>query len=290
MDQLLQFLISGLTVGSIYALVALGFSIIYNASDVVNFAQGEFVMIGAMSAIFLMKAGLSYPLAALLAIAITAGVGLALEKFAIEPAKNATVVSTIIITIGASISLRGAALLIWGKEIYGLPPFTSNNPIKIGSATILPQNLWVMLGTAVTVLAVKYFFDRTKMGKAILACSYNKKAAYLVGINVKKMLLVAYGLSAALGAAAGLLVTPITFMSYGAGVMLGLKGFCAAILGGMGNSMGAVLGGILLGIVETVGAGFISSGYKDAIAFFVILLVLFIKPSGILGKGEAERV
>ncbi len=290
MDQLLQFLISGLTVGSIYALVALGFSIIYNASDVVNFAQGEFVMIGAMSAIFLMKAGLSYPFAALLAIAITAGVGLALEKFAIEPAKNATVVSTIIITIGASIFLRGAALLIWGKEIYGLPPFTSNNPIKIGNATILPQNLWVMLGTAVTVLAVKYFFDRTKMGKAILACSYNKKAAYLVGINVKKMLLVAYGLSAALGAAAGLLVTPITFMSYGAGVMLGLKGFCAAILGGMGNSMGAVLGGILLGIVETVGAGFISSGYKDAIAFFVILLVLFIKPSGILGKGEAERV
>ncbi len=290
MDQLLQFLISGLTVGSIYALVALGFSIIYNASDVVNFAQGEFVMIGAMSAIFLMKAGLSYPFAALLAIAITAGVGLALEKFAIEPAKNATVVSTIIITIGASIFLRGAALLIWGKEIYGLPPFTSNNPIKIGNATILPQNLWVMMGTAVTVLAVKYFFDRTRMGKAILACSYNKKAAYLVGIDVKKMLLVAYGLSAALGSAAGLLVTPITFMSYGAGVMLGLKGFCAAILGGMGNSMGAVLGGILLGIVETVGAGFISSGYKDAIAFFVILLVLFVKPSGILGKGETERV
>ncbi len=290
MDQLLQFLISGLTVGSIYALVALGFSIIYNASDVVNFAQGEFVMIGAMSAIFMLKAGISYPLAAFLAIAITAGVGLALDKFAIEPAKNATVVSTIIITIGASIFLRGAALLIWGKEIYGLPPFTNNNPIQIGSATILPQNLWVMLGTAVTVFAVKYFFDHTTMGKAILACSFNKKAAYLVGINVKRMLLVSYGLSAALGAAAGLLVTPITFMSYNAGVMLGLKGFCAAILGGMGNSMGAVLGGVLLGIVETVGAGFISSGYKDAIAFLVIMLVLFIKPSGLLGKGEAERV
>ncbi len=290
MDQLLQFIISGLTVGSIYALVALGFSIIYNASDVVNFAQGEFVMIGAMSAIFLMKAGLSYPLSAFLAIGITAAVGLALEKFAIEPAKNATVVTTIIITIGASIFLRGAALLIWGKEIYGLPPFTSNNPIQIGNATILPQNLWVMLGTAITVLGVKYFFDHTRMGKAILACSYNKKAAYLVGINVKRMLLISYGLSAALGAAAGLLVTPITFMSYGAGVMLGLKGFCAAILGGMGNSMGAVLGGLILGLVETVGAGFISSGYKDAIAFFVIMLVLFIKPSGILGKGETERV
>ena len=290
MDQLLQFFISGLTVGSIYALVALGFSIIYNASDVVNFAQGEFVMIGAMSAIFMLKAGIPYPLAIFLAILISATVGLCLEKFAIEPAKRATVVSTIIITIGASIFLRGAALLIWGKDIYGLPPFTDNTPIHIGRATMLPQNLWVMLGTAFLVIVVRYFFDKTRVGKAILACSYNKKAAYLVGINVKTMLLIAYGLSAALGAVAGVLIAPITFMTYGAGVMLGLKGFCAAILGGMGNSMGAVLGGLILGIVETVGAGFISSGYKDAIAFFVILLVLFFKPSGILGKGEVERV
>ncbi len=290
MDQLLQFLISGLTVGSIYALVALGFSIIYNASDVVNFAQGEFVMIGAMSAIFLLKGGLPYPLAALCGISITVLVGLALDKLAIEPAKNATVVTTIIITIGASIFLRGVALLIWGKEIYGLPPFTGDKPITIGTATILPQNIWVMVGTAAAVLAVKYFFDKTIMGKAIMACSFNKKAAFLVGINVKQMLLISYGLSAALGASAGILIAPITFMSYGSGVMLGLKGFCAAILGGMGSSMGAVVGGLLLGLIETVGAGFISSGYKDAIAFFVIMLVLFIRPSGILGKAESDRV
>ena len=290
MDQLLQFLISGLTVGSIYALVALGFSIIYNASDVVNFAQGEFVMIGAMSAIFLLHDGLPYPVAVFCAISITVLVGLALDKLAIEPAKNATVVSTIIITIGASIFLRGAALLIWGKEIYALPPFTGDTPITIGTATILPQNIWVMAGTAAAVFAVKYFFDKTLMGKAIMACSFNKKAAFLVGINVKQMLLVSYGLSAALGSAAGVLVTPITFMSYNSGVMLGLKGFCAAILGGMGNSSGAVAGGLLLGLIETVGAGFISSGYKDAIAFFVIMLVLFFRPSGILGKAESERV
>ncbi len=290
MDQLLQFLISGLTVGSIYALVALGFSIIYNASDVVNFAQGEFVMIGAMSAIFLLKAGSPYPLAVFCAISITVLVGLALDKLAIEPARNATVVTTIIITIGASIFLRGAALLVWGKEIYGLPPFTGDNPIHIGNATILPQNIWVIAGTAAAVTAVKYFFDKTLTGKAIMACSFNRKAAFLVGINVKRMLLISYGLSAALGAAAGVLVAPITFMSYGSGAMLGLKGFCAAILGGMGNSMGAVAGGILLGIIETTGAGFISSGYKDAIAFFVILLVLFIRPSGILGKAESDRV
>ncbi len=289
-DQLFQFIISGITVGSVYALVGLGFTIIYNASDVVNFAQGEFVMIGAMSAIFLHKAGLPYPLALAAAVVITMIVGMLLEKLAIEPAKNASVVTTIIITIGASIFLRGAALLIWGKDIYGLPPFTKDVPISIGNATLLPQNLYVMGGTALAVLLVRYFFDKTMTGKAILACSCNRKAASLVGINVNRMLLIAYGISALLGAVAGILVTPITYTSYDAGVMLGLKGFCAAILGGMGNSMGAVAGGLLLGIIESLGAGVISSGYKDAIAFIVILGVLFFRPGGLLGAADAERV
>lgn len=289
-DQLFQFLISGITVGSVYALVGLGFTIIYNASDVVNFAQGEFVMIGAMSAIFLYKAGVPYPFALAAAVIITMAVGMLLEKLAIEPAKNASVVTTIIITIGASIFLRGAALLIWGKDIYGLPPFTKDVPISIGNATLLPQNLYVMGGTALSVLAVRYFFDKTITGKAILACSCNRKAASLVGINVNRMLLIAYGISALLGAIAGILVTPITYTSYDSGVMLGLKGFCAAILGGMGSSMGAVAGGLLLGVIESLGAGIISSGYKDAIAFVVILAVLFIRPSGLLGSADAERV
>ena len=289
-DQLFQFLISGITVGSVYALVGLGFTIIYNASDVVNFAQGEFVMIGAMSAIFLYGAGIPYPLALVAAVAITMVVGMLLEKLAIEPARNASVVTTIIITIGASIFLRGAALLVWGKDIYGLPPFTKDVPISIGNATLLPQNLYVMGGTALAVLLVRYFFDRTMTGKAILACSCNRKAASLVGINVNRMLLIAYGVSALLGAVAGILVTPITYTSYDSGVMLGLKGFCAAILGGMGSSMGAVAGGVLLGVIESLGAGIISSGYKDAIAFIVILGVLFFKPSGLLGKADSERV
>ncbi len=289
-DQLFQFLISGITVGSVYALVGLGFTIIYNASDVVNFAQGEFVMIGAMSAIFLYRAGVPYPFALAAAVIITMAVGMLLEKLAIEPAKNASVVTTIIITIGASIFLRGAALLIWGKDIYGLPPFTKDVPISIGNATLLPQNLYVMGGTALSVLAVRYFFDKTITGKAILACSCNRKAASLVGINVNRMLLIAYGISALLGAIAGILVTPITYTSYDSGIMLGLKGFCAAILGGMGSSMGAVAGGLLLGVIESLGAGIISSGYKDAIAFVVILAVLFIRPSGLLGSADAERV
>ena len=154
----------------------------------------------------------------------------------------------------------------------------------------MPQNLWVLGGAAVLVLAVQWFFHHTILGKAILACSCNRTAAHLVGINVGLMMLVAYGLSALLGAMAGVLVTPITYTSYDAGVMLGLKGFSAAILGGMGNPMGAVAGGLVLGLVESLAAGMISSGYKDAIAFVLLLLVLFFRPSGLFGKGSAERV
>jgi len=290
-DQILQFVLTGVTVGATYALVALGFSIIYNASDVVNFAQGEFVMMGAMSAIA-MSAGDGIPifLSLPLAVLITIGVGVLLQRFAIAPARGASVVTTIIITIGASIFLRGVALLLWGKDIFALPHFSGEQPIHIGRATLLPQSLWVMGGAAVLVLGVHWFFNHTTHGKAILACSCNRTAAQLVGINVGMMMLIAYGLSAFLGAMAGILVTPITFTSYDAGVMLGLKGFSAAILGGFGNPMGAVAGGLLLGLIESLAAGLISSGYKDAIGFIILLLVLFFRPSGLFGKATAERV
>ncbi|WP_432474392.1 branched-chain amino acid ABC transporter permease [Amphritea sp. HPY] len=289
-DQIIQFLATGLSIGSTYALVGLGFAIIYNASGVVNFAQGEFVMLGAMSVVGLLGAGVPYPLALLVAIVIVTLVGFCLNKFAIEPARGASVVATIIITIGASIFLRGAALLIWGKDIFSMPAFTGDEPIQIGAATMVPQNLWIMGITVVLVLGVRYFFDKTLIGKAILACSCNKTAAGLVGINVKLMLLTSYGLSAAIGAVAGLLIAPIAFTSFDAGTMLGLKGFAAAILGGMGSSMGAVAGGLVLGVLESLGAGLISSGYKDAIAFVIILAVLFFKPSGLFGFKSVDRV
>lgn len=290
LDQILQFLITGITIGSTYALVGLGFAIIYNASSVVNFAQGEFVMIGAMSAVWLLATGMPYPLALVIAVLVTTCVGFALNRFAIRPARGATVITTIIITIGAAIFLRGAALLIWGKDIFALPHFSSEEALHIGAATLLPQNLWVMGITAVMVLAVRWFFDRTLMGKAILACACNQGTASLMGINVGLMMLVSYGLSAFLGAVAGILVAPIAFTSYDAGIMLGLKGFSAAILGGMGSSMGAVAGGLLLGVLESLSAGLISSGYKDAIAFTIVLLVLILKPSGLFGRKTADRV
>ncbi|MFZ1492072.1 MAG: branched-chain amino acid ABC transporter permease [Candidatus Competibacter denitrificans] len=289
-ELLLQFLVTGITVGSFYALVGLGFALIYNASDVVNFAQGEFVMLGAMTAIALLNAGMPLLLAAIIATSLTVLVGLLLERFAIEPAAGASVVTTIIITIGAAIFLRGVALLLWGKDFHALPPFSGDAPIRLGGATVLPQSLWVLGVTVVLVLLVRVFLNRTLLGKALLACSFNRTAAQAVGINVKAMLRLAYGLSAGLGALAGILIAPITFSSYEAGVMLGLKGFSAAIVGGIGNPMGAVAGGLLLGVLEALGAGLVSSGYKDAIAFLFVLMVLFFEPTGLFGHKAAERV
>jgi len=288
--QFLQFLLAGLTVGAIYALVALGFSIIYNASHVINFAQGEFVMIGGMATVSLAGAGLPLPAAIASAVLLSAAIGLALQKFAIEPARGAPVVALIIITIGASILLRGVAALVWGKNIHALKAFSGEAPIQIAGATLVPQSLWV-IGVALAVVALLgWFFRRTLLGKALLATSHNRLAAQLAGISVRHVLLASFGLSGALGAVAGVLVAPITFTSWDIGVMLGLKGFAAAVLGGIGSGPGAVLGGLALGIAEAMSAGYVSSAYKDAIAFVIILAVLVFLPSGLLGARGAERV
>lgn len=253
----LQFLAGGLTIGAIYALVALGFSIIFNASHVLNFAQGEFVMIGGMSAVSFIGMGLPMPLALLCAVAVTGVVGLLLEWLAVGRARRFDVVTLIIITIGASIFLRGLAQLVWDKSIHALPPLSGDAPISILGATIVPQSLWVIGVTVVVVAALTWFFNRTLLGKAMLATSYNRFAAQLVGIEVRKVLFASFGLAAALGAVAGVLIAPITFTSYDAGIMLGLKGFAAAMLGGLGSFPGAIIGGVLLGLLESLGAGYL---------------------------------
>lgn len=290
LGEFLQYLFSGLTSGAIYALVGLGFALIYNASHVINFAQGEFVMLGGMGTVFIAAAGVPLPLAAVLAIVLAALVGFALEKLAVEQTRNASVVTLIIITIGASIFVRGGAQVAFDKQFHTLPPFTGDTPINILGATITPQSLWVLGVTVVIVMALQYFFNRTLMGKAILATSHNPLAAKLVGINVNVVLLMSFGLSAALGAIAGILITPITSTNYEVGIMLGLKGFSAAILGGLGSGFGAIAGGLILGIVESLGAGYISSEYKDVMAFVIILAALFFLPSGLFGKRGTDRV
>ena len=288
--QFLQFLYSGMTVGSAYALAALGFTIIYNTSGVINFAQGEFIMLGGMLAAIMAGAGVPLPLAIIGAVIATGLVGLLMEKAVIEPARNAQVVTLIIITIGASLTIRGLVQIFLGKATHSLAPFSGDTPIMLFGASLLPQSLWVLGVTLAIVGALAWFFGRTLLGKAMLATSHNKLAAQLVGINTRRVLLLSFGLAALLGALGGILVAPITYTSYDAGIMLGLKGFVAAVLGGLGGGVGAVAGGLILGIAEAMTAGYISSSYKDAVPFVLILLILFFMPRGLFGAKISERV
>ena len=290
-SQLLQYAITGITVGSIYALVAIGFNIIYNVTEIINFAQGEFVMLGGLFMVFFTTAlHMPLPLAFLLTVVVVTGVGIMMERFAIFPAKNASVLTMIIITIACSILLKGAAMFGWGKDPFLMPPFTDRKPFILMGAAVFPQSLWVLGITLGVVFLLTLFFNRTKHGKAMIASSDNKNAAQLMGINVKTMVMISFGLSAAIGAAAGIVITPMSLMEYDRGALLGLKGFGAAVLGGLGHFYGAVVAGFLVGLIESFCAGLISSGYKDAAALLVLLLALFIKPSGLFGKEEVMRL
>jgi branched-chain amino acid transport system permease protein len=290
-DQLLQYTLSGLSTGAIYALIGIGFSIIYNATGIINFAQGEFVMLGGMLTLLFLET-LQLPLWAAIpcAIAVSTVGGLLFERLAIRPLRKPTPINLVIITIGGSILFRGLAMLAWGKDTHAIPPFSGDTPISISGATILPQHLWILGITLLIIVANKFYFYHTISGKAMRACSYNSRAAGLVGIDVRRMVLFSFIISSAMGAVAGIIVAPLTMTAYDVGVMLGLKGFCAAIIGGMSSGIATVLGGLILGVLESLGAGLISSGYKDAIAFIILLLLLFLRPQGLFGKAESERV
>ena len=290
-SQIIQFLLTGITIGTIYGMVGLGFNIIYNATGIINFAQGEFVMLGGMFMIWFTMM-LKIPMIAgfFLAVAAVTIIGGIFERLAIYPLKKPSVLILIMITLAGSIILKGSAMLFWGKETYTLPHFSGEDPFFLFGATILPQTLWVLAIMGVVVIILAIFFNFTMLGKAMRACAVNPTAASLVGISVKKMVLLSFALSAALGAIAGIIITPIALMEYDRGAILALKGFAAAVLGGLGNGAGAVVAGLLIGILESLGAGLISSGYKDAIALFVLLLVLFVKPSGLFGVSEASKL
>ena len=286
-DQLLQYLIDGLTLGSIYAMIALGFTLIYNATGIVNFAQGEFVTFGALITISCAAAGLPLPLAVLLAVLAVTLLGAALEWVVFRPARRSSVITLIIITIGASIFLRGVAMWLWGPDALPLRHFSGQRPILLGAARILPQHLWILATVLTVMIALWLLGEKTQVGKAMRACAVNRDAAKLVGIPTERMVRLSFALSGLLGGLAGAIVAPLAMGKYNMGIMLGLKGFCAAILGGMGNPLGAVLGGLLVGILESLGAGISPigwSGFKDAIAFSVMLIVLLAKPTGILGR------
>jgi branched-chain amino acid transport system permease protein len=290
-SQLFQYLITGLTVGSIYAMVAIGFNIIYNVTEIINLAQGEFVMLGGLIMVFLhVAAGLPILLAFPLTVVMVTLVGIMLDRLAIRPIRQPSVLTLIIATIGASIVIKGIAMIIWGKDPFDLPAFSGRNPVNLMGAVIQPQYFWVGGFLLVIVVLLTLFFEKTIIGKAMSACADNPDAARLVGINVNQMILLSFSLSAGIGAVAGIILTPIALMDYTRGAMLAVKGFGAVVLGGLGSFPGAILGGLILGTIESFGAGLIHSGYKDAFALIVLLAVLFIKPSGLLGSIEVTKI
>jgi len=291
---IIQYLITGLTIGSIYAMVGLGFTIIYNSTGIINLAQGEFVMFGGLLMVFL-TATLKIPVvySFFITLVLVTAIGVIFERCFINPSRHSPLITLLIITVAVSIFFRGIAMFIWGKEPYSLPPFTSGKPVMIFGAAVLPQIFWVLGLSLLSVILMNLFFNHTITGKAMLACAANRLAASLVGIKVSRMILLSFALSAALGAIAGMTITPITLMEYDRGPLLALKGFCAAVLGGLGSGTGAVIAGFIIGIIESMSAGFISSGFKDAIALVILILVLFIKPSGIFGSeavGKLKKV
>jgi len=289
--QIFQFLLTGLTTGSTYALIAIGFSLIHNATGIVNFAQGEFVMLGGMFMITFYSF-LNIPLlpAFFLTTFSVAAVGLLLEQGPIRRAKSKDILILVMITVGASIFIKGLSMILWGKNPMTLPPFSGEAPLVFWGAAVMPQSIWIFGITVSVVLALNYFFQGTLTGKAMRAVAASRRSAVLTGIPVVRLILLSFTLSGALGAVAGIILTPITTTSYDVGIMLGLKGFSAAILGGYGSMPGAVVGGLLLGVLESLAAGLISSEYKDALAFLILLTVLFFKPNGILGQGRLRRV
>lgn len=285
-----QYAVSGLTVGSIYAMVALGFTMIYSASGVVNFAQGEFVMLGGMVASVAIAGGMPIPLAFALAVVVAVAFGIILFRCGVEPLRGADPVIVIMMTIGASISIRGVVQIVFDRQFHAMPALSGDEAIRLLGVAIQPQSLWVIAAVLVIVVGLFAFLSRSLTGKAMRATSINRLAAQLVGIDTRRVVSLSFVLSAAIGAVAGILITPITLVSYDAGPLLAVKGFVAAILGGIGFPPGAIFGGLLLGLIETFSAGYISSAYKDAFAFIAMLIVLLAAPNGIFKNGAPERV
>lgn len=288
--DLLQFLIAGLKNGSIYALVALGFTIVYASTGAINFAQGEFYMLGGMLGVWFVTLGLPLPAAVIAAIAAAALLGALFEMLAVRPIATGDPLRIIMVTIGGSVVLSHAAMHLWGPDELPLAPFTAGPSVRIAGAAIERQTLWIWALTLVAVVVLAFLYRRTAFGKAMRATSIRRDAARLVGIDARSMVTYSFALAGALGALAGLAVAPLTQTAFDVGAGIGVKGFAAAILGGLGNPIAAVGGGLLLGLLESLTAGYINPLYKDAVALIVLLGVLFVRPQGLLGAFRREKV
>lgn len=290
-DLILQYFLSGITKGSIYAVVAIGFNLIYSATGILNFAQGEFVMLGGMVAVSL-AFFLPLPVAVAAAVVLVALLGGLLELVFFRRLRRHSILHLVIITIGLSILIQEAALHLWDEKVRSLPYFTGNeiSSVHLLGAAVSPQVLWVLGTVAVIVVFLHVFLKYTLRGRAMRACSSNPDAALLAGINIANMRTLSFVLSAGLGAMAGCVISPITLTHYEMGSGLAIKGFSAAILGGLGNPMAAVLGGLLVGVLEAFSVSILPAAYTDVTAFAILLLVLFVRPHGLLGTPAGESV
>jgi branched-chain amino acid transport system permease protein len=303
----LQQLINGLTLGSVYAIVALGYTMVYGIIQLINFAHGEVVMIGAMvafSVIGWLAANTTLPplamvsLGTLAAIPVCVAVGYALEVFAYRRLRHAPRLAPLITAIGASIVLQQLAMMIWSRNPLAFPQIVPNTVFHLGGATITLVQIAIISTSVATMTALSWVVFRTRLGVAMRATSQNTQIAGLMGVNVNAVIAATFMLGAALAAVAGVMIgTYYGVAHYTMGSLLGLKAFCAAVLGGIGNLAGAMLGGMLLGIVEALGAGYIGdltnnvfgSNYQDVFAFLVLIAVLVLRPSGLLGERIGER-
>ncbi len=290
-ELFVQYLLAGITYGSIYAIVAIGFNIIYNTTGIINFAQGEFVMFGGMIAITLLQF-MPLPLAIILAVILTMIIGAGIEICFIRWLKAPSVLRLVIITIGISILSREVAVHVWGESIRSLPYFVGNEitSISILGARISPQVLWVVAASGLMFICLGIFFKTTSVGREMRACASNRKAATLCGINTENMVTLSFVLSAGMGALAGCMMSPITYSQYDMGTGLAIKGFTVAILGGLGSSGGAVAAGLLLGVIEAFSVSVVPLAFQDAIAIAILLIILFIRPQGLFGSKEASAL
>jgi branched-chain amino acid transport system permease protein len=289
--ELAQSLVNGVGIGLVYGLIAIGFCVIYNASGIVNFAQGVFVMLGGMFAhTFLMRFGFPLALSALISIVLVAGVGILVQILIINPMWNrkAPMFAIILATLAVQLLIEQIVILTMGDQPRTYPGFSEGGPLKIGEIAIGYQLFWVLGCGALMVALLQLFFNRTRIGRALRACSQNREAAALLGIPVSAMLMLSFALSAALGAAAGILITPTQYTAYGVGGPFGVNGFIAAIIGGFGSAPAALFGGILLGIVQSGAIVVFGAGYKNVVALTVLLIVLLFFPRGLFG-GLAKR-
>ena len=308
METLLQQLINGITLGSIYALVALGYTMVYGIIGLINFAHGELVMVGALTAVSviqaLMVAGLGLPPAAIMMAGLLVAIPLcmllayAMERIAYRPLRGAPRLAALITAIGVSIVLQNVAMMVWGRSYFSFPDVVSVTTYGIGGAVITDLQVLIVLLAAALMAGLLLIVHRTRLGLAMRATAENSAVASLMGVDADRVIVAAFLLGAALAAVAGLMVSAYYGIAhYYMGFMLGLKAFTAAVLGGIGNLGGAMLGGLLLGLIESLGAGYIGdftgdvlgSNYQDVFAFFVLIIVLTIRPSGLLGERVSER-